>query len=86
LSVLSCVRVLWQGEWELMYSREIPYNADEATMRRVLEQDLRTGRVKVNRFEPNQQLGYRWLITFMGQPEGASLPLLQVRPSQPRRR
>ena len=63
----------------MLYSRDIPFDADEPLMRRVLEQDLHTGRVKVNRFEPNQNLGYRWLITFMGQEEGVTLPVLQVR-------
>jgi hypothetical protein len=67
-----------QGQWELVYSRPIPFDADEALMRLILQTDLATGRVLVNRFQPNQQQGYRWLITFMGQPEGSSIPLLQV--------
>jgi hypothetical protein len=62
----------------LQYSRAIPFDVDEPTLRVILQSDLGTGRVRVNRFEPSAQGGYRWLITFMGQPEGASIPLLQV--------
>jgi hypothetical protein len=70
-----------QGHFENVMSSPIPWDADEPTMRLVLQEQLQTGRVYVNRFGPNQQLGYRWRITFMGQPEGANLPLLVVRVS-----
>ncbi len=67
-----------QGQWQLQYSRPIPHDVDEPTLRTILQTDLGTGRVKVNRFEPSDSGGYRWLVTFMGQPEGASIPLLEV--------
>ena len=69
---------IFQGHIEDIMSAEIPYDCDEPCMRLVLQEQLQTGRVFVNRFGPNQQLGYRWLVTFMGQPEGADLPLFVV--------
>lgn len=68
-----------QGTLVDIMSDPIPYDCDEPCMRLVLQEQLSTGRVFVNRFGPNQQLGYRWLITFMEQPQGADLPLIVVR-------
>jgi hypothetical protein len=66
------------GGWEPVMSRPIPYDASEPLLREILEADLGTGRVLVNRFGPTVNRGYRWLITFSGQGEGVTLPLLDV--------
>ena len=47
-AAFDCYRFV-QGTWELRYTREIPFDADEALVRLILENDIGTGRVLVNR-------------------------------------
>ena len=71
----------WQmdnGEFELVMSSDIPHDVEEPELRAVLEEELLTGEVWVERFGPNQEDGYRWFVTFMEAASDRDLPLLTV--------
>ena len=65
-------------------SRPIPWNASPRLLRRALQLDLHTGRVRVTRTGPGWWGAYKWVVTFLelpgpaGRDDGEGVPLLRV--------
>lgn len=64
------------GRWQMVSSKAIPHNVQPEELKDILESELATGFVLVERSAVDSQGGYTWSITFKGLPE--DVPLLQV--------
>jgi len=56
------------SSWQVITGRRLPWNASPRMVRRSLEGDLGTGRVRVSRSGPGTAGAYSWSVTFLNPP------------------